>query len=1051
MAGASPSGTELDSKTNEEASSASSPKNGQDLAPAATPSFPEKIWKKLGLSGHMLMTMLKFAESTVDILKELTSGSGALVLLSFLWHCRYQATPFANNFTTLGYLVGVISVLSYSILPRSKFFQTMIFNVIGLCIGAAVALLTIYCSVQARIHTTPLSVKSSDGPAPGAPTYTYNSSASAVCAIWLFANIFAANSLRFSRPQLQFPVIIYSIFANVSCTYAPQFATMDQGIAFVKKLLEAFLAGFAIASVVNLVVFPQSSRDVVFQEAGGYLTAIQAVLKAQNGYLRSLERKEMFRPSQKDDDKVVLEEVSAAKALKGALATLTALHGKMQGDLTFAKREVAYSHLGPKEIDELFKKFREILLPLTGMGSVVDIFNRLADHREWKKEENLEGSEESDATAKMLADHERKEKERAQWNEVMKTLREPFELISGAMTEGLKHTSYALGFSKSPKATPSDDLEANEGEARPGDENYGEYLSNKVKSFYEQREVTLQTWCNQRGIKLYHITGGTDGEAILNDPMDFLLWSTGKAVVDLVRFADSKVAAGVMRKRKLVLPGRKRLRKWIMTSLNAYDGSNDLAPDNAEAGIANVSLGASFQKRKDPEHLPPTSAWQRFGDNIRSVSHVMASPEVGFGFRVACGVLSIGIAAFLEASQQFFNQQRLVWAMIMVAIGMTMTAGSGVFGFIGRVVGTFISVCTSLIIWYVAGGTGVPAGVLVLLYFFIFVEIYFMLSYPKYTVVVMISMVTQVLILGYELQVQKVGIAAAETTGQAYYQLYLLAPYRLACVTGGCAVAFFWTFFPFPITASSTLRRQLGESLYLLANYYSCVHTTIRMRVEGAGGNLEDKMSPCRRLEKARNQILNKELALFAQLRQHSDATSFEPTLGGKFPKGRYDTIINEVQNILNYMSLISYATRNYGQGVDTLGERKWVKDFARVLSSIHVTSQEVTSLLSLLSASVTNSSPLPPYLKVPSAYEISVKMKEVDADILSINHIAEPGYAAFAVTQVASSLINDDLNKLLANVKELVGETDFSFHIVSSAESSDESLPLAQSKGKRD
>ena len=433
------------------------------------------------------------------------------------WY-RYQSNAFADTFSTLGYLVGIMSILSFSILPRSKFFQTMMFNVIGLCIGAAVALLTIYCAVQARIHTTPVSTKSSDGPAPGAPTSSYNSSASAVCAIWLFANIFAANSIRFSRPQLQFPVIIYSIFANVSSTYAPEMATMAQGITFVRTLLEAFLAGFAIASIVNLIVFPQSSRDVVFREASDYIAAIQGVLKAQNRYLRSLERKEMYRPLPKDDDKAVPEELSAAKAFKSALAELTALHGKLHGDLTFAKREVAYSHLGPKEIDELFKRFREILLPLIGMGSVVDIFNRIAENREWKVEDNLEVREALDTTDEKLTDHERKEEERMEWNEVMKTLHEPFELMSLAMMDGLNHTSYALGFSKPPKAKPLDDIEANEGEAQPGDDNYGEYLSNKVKIFYEQRAVTLQTWCNQRGIKTHHVTGGLDGDAILDDP-----------------------------------------------------------------------------------------------------------------------------------------------------------------------------------------------------------------------------------------------------------------------------------------------------------------------------------------------------------------------------------------------------------------------------------------------------------------------------------------------------------------------------------------------------
>jgi hypothetical protein len=53
----------------------------------------------------------------------------------------------------------------------------------------------------------------------------------------------------------------------------------------------------------------------------------------------------------------------------------------------------------------------------------------------------------------------------------------------------------------------------------------------------------------------------------------------------------------------------------------------------------------------------------------------MASAECAFGFRVACATLTVGIIAFLESSHLFFQQQRLVWAMIIVAIGMSMTSG----------------------------------------------------------------------------------------------------------------------------------------------------------------------------------------------------------------------------------------------------------------------------------------------------------------------------------------------------------------------------------------
>lgn len=388
-----------------------------------------------------------------------------------------------------------MSILSFAILPRSKFFQTMIFNVIGVCIGAAMALLTIYCSVQARIHTTPVSTVSSGGPAPGAAVVRYNSSTSAGCGIWLFFNILFANALRFSRPQLQFPVIIYSIFANVACTFAPQFATMTQGIAFVKELLEAFLSGFGIAAVVNLFIFPKSSRDVVFTEAAGYIGALQGVLKVQNGYLQTLERKEIYRPIGRETSEEPPPEASAAKAFKGALAALTALHGKMQGDLVFAKREVAYSKLGAKDLEQIFKLFREIFLPLLGMGSVVDIFDRIARKRGWR---------EVDA-----AERERKDKEIAQWNEIMKTLHVSFETMSVSMTEGLQHASYALGLTKRPKQEPSNqdtDLEAGDKGVHPGDTSFGEELVAKIALFYEQREITLNTWCAQKGIRMDSIT-----------------------------------------------------------------------------------------------------------------------------------------------------------------------------------------------------------------------------------------------------------------------------------------------------------------------------------------------------------------------------------------------------------------------------------------------------------------------------------------------------------------------------------------------------------------
>ena len=170
--------------------------------------------------------------------------------------------------------------------------------------------------------------------------------------------------------------------------------------------------------------------------------------------------------------------------------------------------------------------------------------------------------------------------------------------------------------------------------------------------------------------------------------MEFLLWSTGRAIIDLVKFADLKASEGVMSKNRFIFPGKRRLKKWILGALGKEDGMIEHAPDSTETTNINIELGQAFQETKDPEHLPPTNAWQRFGNKIRSISSILGSQESAFGFRVAVATMSIAIVAYLESTQRFFVAQRLIWAMIMVSIGMTVTAGAGVFGFIGRIAGT---------------------------------------------------------------------------------------------------------------------------------------------------------------------------------------------------------------------------------------------------------------------------------------------------------------------------------------------------------------------------
>lgn len=121
-----------------------------------------------------------------------------------------------------------------------------------------------------------------------------------------------------------------------------------------------------------------------------------------------------------------------------------------------------------------------------------------------------------------------------------------------------------------------------------------------------------------------------------------------------------------MKKNRFIWPGQRRLRKWVL-SIGKEDTSIDNeSPDSMENGNRNVYMGSGFSPLKDPEHLPPATIWQHFGNGLRAIPHFLGSTESAFGFRVACATLTVGIVAFLKDTQTFFIEQRLVWAMIII-------------------------------------------------------------------------------------------------------------------------------------------------------------------------------------------------------------------------------------------------------------------------------------------------------------------------------------------------------------------------------------------------
>ncbi|KAI1169949.1 hypothetical protein F4777DRAFT_592315 [Nemania sp. FL0916] len=1091
-------------------------------APAPEPRPPKpglvtRLMARLGLDAPTITAMLK-------------GGLPPVIGLAI-----YQSDSIAQEFSTFGYLVGVISVLSLSVLPRGKFVQTLVFNVLFLGIGAAVSLLILWSALQARIHTqtTP--------DVPGARP-SYNSSQAAVSAVFLFANIWIVNTVRAKYQSLNIPSIVYSILTNISCTFSPQITSNAAFLAIIRRLLTAMLLGFAIAAATSLAIIPVSSRTVWSSQLTALVRLLQGAVKQEKAYLQSLEREDMFavpadicaatRVSDSDDSlketreekrkkKKQSEPVSTAEAkvIKETMFNMRLLTSKIFVDLPFAKRDIAWAKLAAKDLTTLQELLRGVVIPIHGIGTVIDIFQRLAEKRGWITT--------SETPLELL--YEKMEDKRI-WNEVMRQLHEPFENLSAAMDEGLQHAGMLLELIPRPKPSNKSrasaenpaidaDLESRGDLIQPGDSGFAEILKSKIQSFRDVRGTILRAWAKEKGLlaedapldEMDNICFSQMNAHDCHDQeqlyillyLETLMESAGDGVLRIVQFADSKVADGTMARNRLIFPKPKILRKWIKSVFNDEDQGQENNTDLFDRGMAVVHMGDSFALKKDPEHLPPTNAWERTGNVLRTISKFFSSEESAFGFRCACATLTIGIVAFLEQTHIFFQEQRLVWAMIIIAIGMTQTSGQSIFGFLCRILGTLVAVVLTLITWYIVDEK-IP-GIFVFLYLFQAISLYFLLKFPNLIPAVVLCMVTQVLIIGYELQVLKIGRTLSESTGQPYYPIYELAPYRLAIVAAGCLVAFFWTIFPSPVTDRTWLRRDLAATLYLLANYFSVINESLKSKLKGTGGDRNVKGTPAHQLAKHRARLFGKLMLLLPSLKQHADFQRWEPSIGGQFPRALYDDIILRASRINSYLTLLSYSIgggRKETTGMtftstldgataaskanstpedpifDGANSCGWRDALAVLLADISPTQHSIICVLTLLSNALQSGHSLPPHLEVPRPFELTrqlealsatlaskdddstststggdgshkdahiIRLSETSKDrqeqprsnLLDTRNMTQAGYAEFAVLQVCSLLVCDDLTGLVDSVTKLVGVVDFSYCIHPSGSSS--------------
>lgn len=504
-------------------------------AASPQPGLVDKIMTKLGLNPIILMSMFKASLAPVIAIS------------------MFQAPAIQTLLSTLGYLTGIISVLSLALLPRGKFIQNMTLNLLTSSIGSAMAMLITWSSVQARLHTSDLpdmyAYIAANGRAP------YNSSQSAVCALWLIFNIWLGNTIRAKYPAFNLPIILYSIMVNIASTFGPEFPTVASAEAFIRELIIAIFLGLAIGSACSLFIFPISTRQIVVKQMAGVLGLFKKTIALEKKYLQGLESDDMFtleiietsagpsgteakdktskgkgKGKKGDKGPKLTKEQKTAVALRGVISASKDLMGKIYGDIKFAKRDVAFGHLTAKDFGELSNLIRNILIPITGIGVIMDIFQKVGRDAGW---DGSGSGPQGDCLGLDTNGLDRDASVKV-WQEMMKQLHEPFEILSEALIQGIDHAGILLNFFPLPKElkraakeaaaaaaaananananaktnstspgqqTTVPDVEASAGGGlRPGQLGFSEVVNARLATFNARKGEILRVWAKEKGL-----------------------------------------------------------------------------------------------------------------------------------------------------------------------------------------------------------------------------------------------------------------------------------------------------------------------------------------------------------------------------------------------------------------------------------------------------------------------------------------------------------------------------------------------------------------------
>ncbi|KAG6854200.1 hypothetical protein C0991_009513 [Blastosporella zonata] len=369
--------------------------------------------------------------------------------------------------------------------------------------------------------------------------------------------------------------------------------------------------------------------------------------------------------------------------------------------------------------------------------------------------------------------------------------------------------------------------------------------------------------------------------------------------------------------------------------------------------------------RKNPDALPPTTAFGRFFLRLGKVIRFFKSAEGIFAMRHAVVSIALWIPSVCSTTAAFYYGNRGLWALIMAQMGLAVYAGDQIAGLVVRLTGTIFGLLIGMAVWYIGAGglgDGNPYGVVITTTVFISPFLLGRLAAPPQQMMLWIMTgVTIVFVVGYSWIDTHLTVFSNAGVGiEVGWKRALL-------VIIGFTAGFIVMMFPQPTSSRTLVRKTLaaaaGELGVVLAVEVEALLAEEARAREGyhekvtfVGEKSDQKASP---KELRVRRIGQKALVVAARLQGVAPSlqtAKLEPQLSGTWPHAKYAALHETQMKILSALMLFI--------GAFTQLDTKWCSILVHQTPFLNPNLlSDIFSNISIVSYALAGAHPLPPGL----------------------------------------------------------------------------------------